>query len=66
MSKYPAATRGAPETVTQREPLPLYLVRALNELGVEESESLALTAAEPRFHGGLTHMGYEPTIAPTA
>ena len=38
--------RGAPKTVTQREPLPLYLVRALNELGVDESESLALTAAE--------------------
>ena len=38
--------RGAPETVTQREPLPLYLVRALSELGVDESESLTLTAAE--------------------
>ncbi|GEP28273.1 cytotoxic translational repressor of toxin-antitoxin stability system [Cryobacterium levicorallinum] len=38
--------RGAPETVTQREPLPLYLVRALRELGVDESESLALTAVE--------------------
>ncbi|MBB5640137.1 hypothetical protein [Cryobacterium roopkundense] len=38
--------RGAPETVTQREPLPLYLVRALSELGVDESESLELTAAE--------------------
>ena len=38
--------RGTPETVTQKEPLPLYLVRALNELGVDESESLALTAAE--------------------
>ncbi|TFD52931.1 cytotoxic translational repressor of toxin-antitoxin stability system [Cryobacterium frigoriphilum] len=38
--------RGAPETVTQKEPLPLYLVRALSELGVKESESLALTAAQ--------------------
>ena len=38
--------RGAPETLTQREPLPLYLVRALSELGVDESESLTLTAAE--------------------
>ena len=38
--------RGAPETVTQKEPLPLYLVRALSELGVDESESLELTASE--------------------
>lgn len=38
--------RGAPETVTQKDPLPLYLVRALSELGVDESESLALTASE--------------------
>lgn len=38
--------RGAPETATQKEPLPLYLVRALSELGVDENESLAFTAAE--------------------
>lgn len=38
--------RGAPATVARREPLPLYLVRALTELGVDESESLALTTAE--------------------
>lgn len=38
--------RGGPETVTQKEPLPLYLVRALSELGVDETESLALTASE--------------------
>ncbi|WP_198419157.1 hypothetical protein [Cryobacterium sp. Hh11] len=38
--------RGVPETVTHREPLPLYLVRALSELGVDESESLALTAVK--------------------
>ena len=38
--------RGAPEVATRKEPLPLYLVRALSELGVDESESLALTVAE--------------------
>ncbi|WP_104082888.1 cytotoxic translational repressor of toxin-antitoxin stability system [Cryobacterium sp. Y11] len=38
--------RGAPETLTQKEPLPLYLVRALSELGVDESASLELTAAD--------------------
>jgi len=38
--------RGVPKVVTQKEPVPLYLVRALRELGVDESESLTLTTAE--------------------
>ena len=38
--------RGAPQTVLRKEPLPLYLVRALSGLGVDENESLALTAPE--------------------
>jgi hypothetical protein len=38
--------RGYPKIVTQKEPVPLYLVRALRELGIDESESLALTTAE--------------------
>lgn len=38
--------RGAPQAVTVREPIPLYLVRALSKEGVGEDTILSLTAAE--------------------
>jgi hypothetical protein len=38
--------RGAPTVITAKDSLPLYLVRALTKLGVDERDSLKLSAAE--------------------